>query len=159
VPIVPLLPRARRDPGFFVEARADAHDALSRFELACKYPVQAILFVFGLVNAGVLLGGLGSGYWGIPLAVVIGKPIGILAAIGVARAAGFHLPDRVGWREMVVASVAAASGFTMALFMASAMLAPGPLLAMTRTGALLSVAAAPLAIAVARVLRVGRFAR
>jgi NhaA family Na+:H+ antiporter len=159
VPIVPFLPHTRRDPGFFVDARADAHDALSRFELACKYPVQVTLFLFGLVNAGVLVGGLGTGYWGIPLAAVLGKPIGILAAVGLAIVAGFHLPYRVGWREMVVASMAAATGFTMALFMAGAMLAPGPLLGMSRMGALLSVAAAPLAILVARVLRVGRFAR
>jgi NhaA family Na+:H+ antiporter len=159
VPIVPFMPHARHDSGFFVDARADAHDTLSRFELAWRYPVHVTLFLFGLVNAGVLLGGLGSGYWGIPLAVVVGKPIGILAAVGLAVAAGFHLPHRVGWREMVVASMATASGFTMALFMAGAMLAPGPLLGMTRMGALLSAAAAPLAIVVARVLRVGRFAR
>jgi Na+:H+ antiporter, NhaA family len=159
VPVIPFMPRAARDPGFFVDARDDAHDALSRFELASRYPVHVTLFLFGLVNAGVLVGGLGTGYWGIALASVLGKPIGILAAVGLALAAGFHLPRRVGWREMAVASVAAASGFTIALFMAGAMLGPGPLLAMTRMGALLSVAAAPLAIVLAKVLRVGRFAR
>lgn len=158
VPIMPFMPHGRRDPGFFVDARADAHDALSRFELTWRYPVHLTLFLFGLVNAGILLRGVETGVWGIPLAVVIGKPLGILAAVGLAVVAGFHLPHRVGWREMVVASMAAASGFTVALFMAGAMLAPGPLLAMTRMGALLSVAAAPLAILVARVLRVGRFA-
>jgi NhaA family Na+:H+ antiporter len=159
VPIVPFLPHARRDAGFFVDARAGAHDALSRFEIAWRYPVHAALFLFGLVNGGVALGAFEIGGWGMPLAVVVGKPVGILAAVGIAVIAGFHLPHRVGWRELVVASVAAASGFTMALFMAGAMLAPGQMLAMTRMGVLLSVTAAPLAILLARVLRVGRFAR
>ena len=40
VPIVPFLPHAARDPGFFVDAHADgARDALSQFELWWRYPV------------------------------------------------------------------------------------------------------------------------
>ena len=157
VPIMPFLPHARRDDGFFADARADAHDPLSRFEIFWRYPVHVALFFFGLVNCGVVLRTVETGVWGMPLAVVVGKPVGILAAVGLAIAAGFHLPHRVGWREVSVASVAAASGFTMALFMASAVLAPGPLLNMTRLGALVAVLAAPLAVLLAKVLGVGRF--
>ena len=52
-PIVPFLPHAPRDPGFFVDASPDARDALSRFEVFWRYPAQVALFFFGLVNAGV----------------------------------------------------------------------------------------------------------
>ena len=44
VPIVPFLPRARRDPGLFVGGAPAAHDALNEFERWWKYPVQAIMF-------------------------------------------------------------------------------------------------------------------
>jgi NhaA family Na+:H+ antiporter len=159
VPIMPFLPRAHHDEGFFVEARPHAHDTLSRFELAWRYPVHLTLFMFGLVNGGVALRAIETGFWGIPVAAVVGKPLGMLAAVGFAVAIGFHLPHRVGWRELAVASLTLASGFTMALFMGAALLAPGPLLAMTRMGALLSVAAVPLAIVLGKVLRVGRFAQ
>jgi NhaA family Na+:H+ antiporter len=50
VPIVPLLPHAARDPGFFVDASPQARDTLSRFEVWWKYPAQVALFFFGLVN-------------------------------------------------------------------------------------------------------------
>ena len=42
-PIIPFLPHAARDPGFFVDAQPDATDALSRFEVAWRYPAQAAL--------------------------------------------------------------------------------------------------------------------
>src|SRR5438105_912413 len=50
VPIVPFLPHAPRDPGLFVAAPPGARDALSQFEHWFKYPVQGVLFLFGLVN-------------------------------------------------------------------------------------------------------------
>ena len=46
VPIMPFLPHAARDPGFFVDARPNAKDALSQFEIWWKYPAQVTLFFF-----------------------------------------------------------------------------------------------------------------
>ena len=94
VPIMPFLPHAARDPGFFVDAQPDARDALSQFELVWRYPAQVALFFFGLVNAGVPLHALEPGTWGVPIAVIVGKPLGILLAAGAALAAGLHLPQR-----------------------------------------------------------------
>ena len=125
VPIVPFLPHAARDPGFFVDASPTAKDALSQFEVWWRYPAQGALFFFGLVNAGVPLNALEGGTWGLPLAVLIGKPLGILMAAGVAVAAGLHLPQRVGWRDLVVVGFTAAIGFSIGLFFSSALLAPG----------------------------------
>ena len=158
VPIVPLLPHAARDPGFFVDARPTDRDALSQFDVWWRYPVQVTLFFFGLVNAGVPVHALEPGTLGLPIAVILGKPIGILVAAGAAIAAGLHLPHRVGWRELIVVGFTAAIGFTIGLFFCAALLPPGQLRSETGMGVLLSLAGAPLALWSARLLRVGRFA-
>lgn len=157
LPIMPFLPHAARDPGFFVDARPDATDALNRFELVARYPAQIALFFFALVNAGVPFLGLEEGTMGVPFATLIGKPLGVLAAVGVAMLAGFHLPPRVGWRDLTVAGVISAAGFTVALFFAAATLAPGILLRETKMGVLLGSISIALAFVLARVLRVGRY--
>jgi Na+:H+ antiporter, NhaA family len=159
VPIMPFLPHAARDPGYFVDARPDAKDTLSRFEIVWRYPAQIALLLFGLVNAGMPLHALEPGTFGLPIAMVVGKPIGVLLGAGAAIAAGLNLPDRVGWRELIVVGFAAAIGFSVALFFSAALLPPGQLRAETSMGALLSLVAAPLALLSARLLRVGRFGR
>ena len=156
VPIMPFLPHAPRDPGFFVDASPDAHDALSRFEIVWRHPAQVALFFFGLVNAGVSLHALEPGTWGLPIAVIAGKPVGILIGAGVALAAGLHLPQRVGWRELVTVGFITAIGFSVGLFLCTALLPPGQLRAETSMGDLLTLAAAPIALVSARLLRVGR---
>jgi Na+:H+ antiporter, NhaA family len=159
VPIVPFLPHAARDPGFFVDARPTARDALSQFEVWWRYPAQLTLFFFGLVNAGVPVHALEPGTLGLPIAVILGKPLGILVAAGLALGAGLHLPHRVGWRELIVVGFTAAIGFSIGLFFCAALLPPGQLRSETGMGVLLSLAGAPLAFLSAGLLGVGRFAR
>jgi NhaA family Na+:H+ antiporter len=157
VPIIPFLPHAVRDPGFFVDASPTAKDALSQFEIWWRYPAQAALFLFGLVNAGIPVRALEAGTWGLPIAVLVGRPLGLLLATGVALAAGLHLPQRVGWRELIVLGFTAAIGFSIGLFFSAVLLPPGQLRSETGMGVLLCLAGAPLALAAARLLRVGRF--
>ncbi len=145
VPIVPFFPHGLRDRGLLVEPAPQAHDTLT-------------LLLFGLVNAGVPFHGLEEGTWAIPIAA-LGRPIGIVAAAGVAIAAGLHLPRRVGWRELVVVGCTASIGLVFALFFATAMMPLGPVLLEMKMGALLTIAGGGLAFAVARLLRVGRLAR
>ena len=159
LPILPFLPHAPRDPGFFVDAPLDSQDALNRFEIWFRYPAQIALFFFGLVNAGVPIIGLETGTWAVPFASLIGKPLGIFVAVGAAVAVGLHLPERVRWRDLLVIGFIAASGFTVGLFFATAMLAPGILLRETKMGVLLSVGGIGLAFLSALILRVGRYAR
>lgn len=159
VPIIPFLPHAARDPGFFVDALPGARDALSRFEQWWRYPVQLILFFFGMVNAGVSLRALEAGTWALPMAGLAAKPIGLLAGVALAIAIGLHLPHRVGWRELTVVGLTATIGFTIALYLSAAVLGPGQLLSEIRMGAILGLAGGPLALLAARFLRVGRFAR
>lgn len=157
MPIMPFLPHAGRDPGFFVDARPNAKDTLSRFEIFWRYPVQVALFFFGLVNAGVPMGALEAGTWGLPIAVLVGRPVGVLIGAGLARLAGFHLPQQVGWRELLVTGLIAAMGFSIGLFFSTALLPPGQMRSEVNMGVLLCLAAVPLAFGCAAVLRVGRF--
>ena len=159
VPIIPFLPHAARDPGFFVDALPDAKDTLSQFENWWRYPVQLTLFFFGLVNAGVSSGALELGTWGVPIAALAGKPLGVLIGAGLALLAGLHLPHHVGWRDLFVTGLIAAMGFSIGLFFSAALLPPGQLRAEVSMGVLLSLLAAPLAIGFAVLLRVGRFSR
>jgi NhaA family Na+:H+ antiporter len=156
LPILPFVPHATRDPGFFVDALPGARDPLSKFERWSTYPNLAAVFLFGLVNGGVPLRGLENGTLVVPLAALVGKPVGVLAATGVAVAAGLHLTQRVGWRELVVIGIVAGAGFSMSLFFAAVSMAPGILLRETRMGALLTAAVVPLALLAGRLLRVGR---
>ena len=156
VPIVPFLPHAARDPGLFVEV-PEARDTLSQFEHWWKLPVQVVMFLFGLANAGVPLHEYGTGTWAVLLALVAGKPVGIGIAVALAVAAGLRLPARFAWRDVVVVGCASGIGFTVALFFATAAFPPGPLLNETKIGALLSVGSAGLTVLAAAVLRSGRF--
>lgn len=159
VPIMPFLPHAARDRGFLVDARPTAKDALSQFELWWRYPAHIALFFFGLVNAGVRFRSLEPGTWGLPIAVIVGRPAGVLLASAIALAVGMHLPHKVGWRELLVIGFILAIGFSVGLFFSNELLAPGQLRAETSMGVLLTLLAAPLAILSARALGVGRFAR
>ncbi len=157
VPIVPFLPHEPRKLDLLADPPDD--DAVHHFEHEWNTLVQVVLFLFGLVNAGVILKGYDTGTWALMLAALVGRPAGILAAIGLAVAAGWHLPRRIGWRQLVVAAYAASTGFTFALFFASGILYTGPLLAQLTIGALATAVGPLLAIGIARLAGVGRFSR
>jgi NhaA family Na+:H+ antiporter len=157
VPIVPFLPHEPRSLDL-LDAPPD-DDAVHHFEHEWNTFVQIVLFFFGLVNGGVLLRGYDTGTWALLLAALVGRPLGILAAVALAVAAGWHLPKRLGWRQLVVAALAASSGFTFALFFAATILSTGPVLAQLTIGALATAAGSLLALGGAKVMRVGRFSR
>jgi NhaA family Na+:H+ antiporter len=157
LPIVPFLPHAARDPGFFVDAPARAADALNRLERWFRHPAQAALFGFGLVNAGVPFGALEAGVWSLPLATLVGKPLGLLVGVALGTALGLHLPRGLRWRDMVPLGFISAAGFTMALFFATATLGPGQMLSELNMGAVLSVGSCVVAVGVAKLLGAGRF--
>lgn len=158
VPIIPFVPHAPRDPGFFVDAAPGARDSLSRFELWARHPAQIALLLFGFVNAGVPLKALYWGTWSLPLTLVVAKPLGLMLGVALAAALGLHLPHRIGWRELLVLGFISIIGFTATLFFATAAVGPGPTLSALRMGALMSVGGAALALAAAALLRTGKFA-
>lgn len=155
VPVVPFLPHRPR----YVGPSAEAQRATPRrFEHIFKYTVQVVLLFYGLVNGGVVIGGEMPGAVAVLLAALVGRPVGILVAIGSGMAAGLRLPVRLHWRELVVMSLAASSGFTFALFFAATVIPAGPLLNELKLGALSTALSAVVAFAAARLLHVGRFA-
>ena len=158
VPVVPFIPHAARDRGFFVDAPATADDPLNRFERWARHPTQVVLLVFGVIAAGVPLRALDLGMLPLPLTALIGKPLGLMLGVGVARTIGLHVPARMGWRDVIVIGVLASIGFTVALFFATAAVGPGPTLSALKMGALMTAGGAFPAVALAAVLRTGRFA-
>jgi NhaA family Na+:H+ antiporter len=159
VPIVPFMPHASRDAGLFVEPSPRAHDTLSEFERWWEIPVQAVLFLFGLINSGVPMHGIEAGMWAMPAAMIIGRPIGVLLAAEAGVAAGLHRTLHVGWRETLVIGCASSVGLSLALYFSTAVVPAGPLLLQLRSGALLSMLGMAVAFAAAKILGVGRFER
>jgi len=113
-----------------------------------------VLLLFGLATAGVPFGQIGRGTYFVLLALLFGKPIGILLFTGAARLAGARLPRGLHLADLVVLGITAAIGFTVSLFFATAAFPAGAALAETKMGALLSLGAAPLALVASRLLRV-----
>ena len=132
VPLIPFLPHEARTVDVFVDPRDD--DAVHHAEHEWHLAVQPVVFLFALVNAGVILRGYDTATWGMLLASLVGRPLGMLVAVGLALAAGLHLPRHIGWRELLVIAFATSSGFSIALFFATGLLATGPVLASAKIG-------------------------
>ncbi len=156
LPLVPFMPHEPRSVDVFAEAKDD--DRVHHAERDWHLLVQPIVFLFALVNAGVPIRGYDTGTWAMLTAALIGRPLGMLLAIGAGLAVGLHLPRRVGVRELLVITFATSSGFSLALFFATGLLATGPVLAAIKVGVILSASGALLAFGAARLLKVGRFA-
>src|SRR5690606_16224985 len=87
---------------------------------------DGVMPLFALANAGVSLDGIdlsASGpQWvmmGVAVALILGKPIGILAASwAVIRMGWCSLPEGVTWGGILLAGLLAGIGFTMSIFIA-----------------------------------------
>jgi NhaA family Na+:H+ antiporter len=152
VPVLPFVPHAERDPGLFVEG--ETRDPLTKFERWFETPVEFVLFFFALANAGVPFGSRGVTTWIVLVSLIVGKPLGILVFTWMAERAGLRRADGLDWRALVVVSLAAAIGFTVSLFFATAAFPAGETLNEAKLGAMLSVGAAGLALITAKALRV-----
>jgi len=155
LPIVPFLPRAPRRRTFFVDS--SPHDSSQHLEHVFRIPEQLILLLFALVNGGTVVHAVERGAWAVPAGAFIGRPIGILVAVGVAIFLGLRLPARMGWRELAVVACAASCNVTFGLFFATAVFPLGPVLAEAKIGALSTAGGLLLAIAAAWLFAVGRF--
>ena len=157
VPIVPFLRHTARSLVLFEDTPHGPHDSRSHFEHVFLYPMHAVLFLFGLVNAGVLLNGYGTGTWALLTAALVGKPLGLLAGTALGLALGLHLPRGLHWRDLAVIALATTGGFAFALFFATAVYPMGPLLGELKLGAIVSGIGVPLTILAAWRWKVGAF--
>jgi NhaA family Na+:H+ antiporter len=105
---------------------ANEHSPLETLEHALHpYVAFGILPLFAFVNAGLVLHGLQASAVvaplpaGIALGLVLGKPVGIVGAALLMRAAGWaRFPDGMDLRAMLGLGVLCGIGFTMSLFIA-----------------------------------------
>jgi NhaA family Na+:H+ antiporter len=103
------------------------HSPLETLEHAMHpWVAYAILPVFAFANAGLVLGGLqmkdalAALPLGIALGLVVGKPLGIVAAAMLMRALGWaRFPEGMDLRAMLGLGLLCGIGFTMSLFIAS----------------------------------------
>ena len=154
VPIVFCMPHAHTDLGIFARDELSRDDTLNAFEHWWKNPVEIVLGLFGIANAGVVLSGLEIGTVAVLAGLLIGKPFGITALTWVAdRYLGLEVPVGMTYRHIFVLGMVAAIGFTVALFMADAAFPIGTSAQdAAKMGALLSLGAAALAPLLARLL-------
>jgi len=162
VPIIPTLPHAKSDLGLFMIGELNRKDTLNTMEHDLKPYVEIILGLFGLTNAGVVLGNAGDATLLVGVGLLVGKPVGITLFSLLGRLIGLRLPQGMNWRELVAVGMAAAIGFTVALFVASVAFNPKTTsitlveLDAAKMGALLSFAAFFLTWIAAKALRVRR---
>ena len=124
-----------------------------------KFPVEFVLFFFGLLNAGVEFSAIGAPTWLVLFGLIIGKPVGIfLFGWFAANVLRLGLPDGMRNSDLVVVGCVAAIGFTVALFVASVAFPAGPVQDAAKMGALFSFGAAIIAIVAGKVFRVQKVA-
>ena len=104
-----------------------------------------VMPLFALANAGISLGGLdlsvGGRQWvvlGVVLALVIGKPLGVVAVSwAMVRLGWCRLPPGVSWGGIWLIGLLAGIGFTMSIFIAMLAFADEGLLEAAKLGVLL----------------------
>jgi NhaA family Na+:H+ antiporter len=155
LPIIPTIPHADRAFGIFAEEESHLTDLLNTAEHMLSVPVQFILLLFGLVNAGVEFSTIAEPTWLVLAGLIVGKPVGItlFGWIG-ARVLRFGLPDGMRVADLPVLGCVAAIGFTVALFVASVAFPAGDVQDAAKMGALLSFGAAAVAMVLGLLLRV-----
>lgn len=155
LPVLFAIPHADTDLGIYAEAEISHNDLLNQFQKKLKYPVEGVLFLFGLLNAGVALSSVGTTTILVTLGLLIGKPLGIFTfGWFAARIMGFGLPDGMRLRDLFTLGCVAATGFTVALFVAAVAFTPGEIQNQAKMGALLSFGAFIIAIVIGKICRV-----
>jgi len=153
LPIIPTLPHAHVDEGLFNWRELDKTDTLNNFEHWFKNPVEIILGLFGLFNAGVVMSSVGDATWLVLLGLLVGKPLGIwVCAMFTANVLKFGLPEGMNGKDVFVLGCAAGIGFTVALFVATVAFKPGLIQDAAKMGALFSFGAAIMTIVAGKVL-------
>lgn len=154
VAVVPFMPAADHDIGMYAEDEDRGSDPLNRFHHYTRLPVDLGLLGFGLANAGVLLSAIGNATWAVLVALAIGKTVGIFAFSMLGHRWGFQLPYGMDGVALFLVGLIAGLGLTVALFVAGEAFTDPDIQSAAKMGALMSAVIAPVAIILARILRV-----
>lgn len=160
--IVPFLPGPKTDTGMFNTEdeltphdghdHGDDHSPLHNFEHQVKLTVDFGLFFFGFANAGVAFASVNVVTWIVLASLVFGKVIGITLCSWAGSLVGFPMPNGMGVRHLIVASLIAGLGLTVALFVAGQAFPGPPFQGPAKMGAVFSGGVAALAIVVGKLL-------
>jgi NhaA family Na+:H+ antiporter len=150
--IIPFLPHPPHETKHMFEEDPKDFSTLARFEQEWKIIVDFGLFMFGLANAGVAFSAVGPATWLVLCALLFGKTAGIFAMGLLGQKLGFPLPWGMGKRHLLVAGIIAGIGFTVALFVAGEAFTDPGIQGAAKMGAMLSIAAFPIAFAAAKLL-------
>lgn len=109
-----------------------------------------VMPIFALANAGVQFGGMDLAatgphtvFWGVLLALVLGKPLGVFLATFLAVKSGVSpLPEGINWCGVLLVGVLAGIGFTMAIFVGGLAFSDAALLSAAKLGILAASATA-----------------
>ncbi len=112
------------------------------------------MFFFAFANAGVAFGSINSVTLIVLVSLIGGKVIGISSFAWIASKFGFPLPAGMQLKHLVVASIVAGLGLTVALFVAGKAFTGPPFQDPAKMGAVLSAGAGLLALAVGKILKV-----
>ena len=158
LPVIPAVPHADISFGVFSEAEHRlSHDLLNRIEHALRVPVEIVLMLFGLANAGVVVTAFGDATWLVLAGLMLGKPIGVwLFGMFAAKTLKFGMPAGMNGSDLLLVGAIAGIGFTVALFVATVAFPPGADQQAAKMGALLSFGMAAVSIVLGRMLRIRR---
>jgi len=129
------------------QAQRDLLPPVTRVQMALHpWVAYGVMPLFALANAGVTLngvdlavGGSQGVMLGVLIALVVGKPLGVVAASWlVVRLGWCRLPPGVTWPGVVLIGLLAGIGFTMSIFIASLAFADPNLLSAAKLGVLLA---------------------
>jgi Na+:H+ antiporter, NhaA family len=128
------------------EAQRDLLPPVIRVQAALHpWVAFGVMPLFALANAGVALGGADfsgpavSVLAGVALALILGKPIGILLGSWLAVRAGWsRLPPGSTWQGILVVGCLGGIGFTMSIFIAMLAFDDARLLAAAKLGVLIA---------------------
>lgn len=158
--IIPFLPsnhrRAKMEKDHMVPSHPDRM-ALESFYWHWKPVVDWGMFFFGLVSAGVPFSGIGKLTFMIAGSLILGKTLGIFTMGMLGNKIGFPLPSCMTKRELFVMAIVAGAGLTVALFICDAAFTDAATVAAAKMGALFSIFAVPIGMAVAKVMRTRSF--
>jgi NhaA family Na+:H+ antiporter len=154
--IIPFLPHAPREDKHFFEENGEDRSPLARYEHEWKLIVDFGLLLFGLANAGVELSAVGAATWLVLVSLLAGKGIGIFSLGALAEALGFPLPAGMSKKDLFLAGIIAGIGFTVALFVAGEAFTDPVIQGAAKMGAMLSIGAVFIALALGKLLNVGK---
>ena len=105
-----------------------------------KNPIEIVLGLFGLANAGVVFNSLGTGTYLVLFGLLVGKPVGICLFTILAKSVfRLEIPAGMTMRHILLIGIISSIGFTVALFVSTAAFpAAGDVLDGAKMGALLS---------------------